>query len=87
MYIRKPTLDQKASYLGLYPLYGFVRNNGHECIVEYLGEGKDAPNYEVLAPAGFTFVPDGVTSLLCSTLDDMETRLQGNTLEQTETDE
>lgn len=65
----------------LYPLYGSVRVSGKPCHVEYLNEGRDNPNYEVLAPDGFWFYPDGVHSLLCFTLDDLDVRTDGNTLE------
>ena len=80
MYIRKPSIDQKAAYLGINPLYGFIKINGHSCIVEYLGEGKDEPNYEVLAPSGMHFVPDGITSMLGSTLAELGDRLSASML-------
>ncbi|VVC05152.1 Uncharacterised protein [uncultured archaeon] len=80
MHVQKATMKQKKSYNGLYPLYGFAKVNGQLCTVEYLGEGKGEPNYEVLAPENYQFVPDGVHSLLCETLTDMEVRIDGNEL-------
>lgn len=63
MKIRKATSTEKDNYRGVHGLYGFVSVRGifakHEqtfdCSVEYLGEGKDEPNYEVIAPSGLHF--------------------------------
>lgn len=81
MRISKASPDQKASYKGITPLYGFARIDGQRCIVEYLGEGRDNPNYEVLAPDGFRFTPEGTTTLIGFTLSDLIERIEMNSLE------
>jgi hypothetical protein len=55
-------------------LHGFVKVDGQTCAIEYLGEGPGEPNYEVMAPTGHHF-DEGVHSLLCTTLDDLQTRI------------
>ena len=57
----------------LYPLYGFVKASGHLCYVEYLGEGREGPNYEVIAPEGRHFT-GGLHTLLCADLCDLDER-------------
>ena len=50
------------------PLYGYVTISGHQCVIEYLGEGQGEPNYELFAPEGYTFEMGGPHSSLYSTL-------------------
>lgn len=58
--ITKATFNEKRSYHGLHPLYGWIIIDGHRCAIEDLrGAGpKDDPAYEVLAPAGMKFDGD-----------------------------
>ena len=75
---RRATPNEQNAYAGitpapLYPLYGFVKVDGRLCYVEYPGEGRGGPNYEVIAPTGFHF--DGpLHTLLCVDLKDLDTR-------------
>lgn len=63
MKIRKAEVHEKRQYTGLYPLYGFVtvpavlggEKTRMTIPVEYLGEGRDQPNYEAIAPKGMHF--------------------------------
>lgn len=62
----------------LYTLYGYVKVSGSLmgcksswlCPVEYLGEGKDEPNYEIHAPKGMHF-EGGLHTILGTTQQDM----------------
>ena len=79
---RKATEQEKEAYLTtkpVYPLVGFIRHEGRDLPVEGLFEGKDEPNYEVMAPKGLHFsYPNGegapcascLHSLLATTLKD-----------------
>jgi hypothetical protein len=62
----------------LYPLSHWVKVDGVECAVEYLGSywDKGDPNYEIMAPTGFHFGEgyDALHSLLCDSLDDVRKR-------------
>lgn len=69
--IQKATLDEKRQYDGIHPLYGYLEIGSHRCPVEYLGEGKDNPNYELLAPSGYQFIVNGTHTLLGFTLRDL----------------
>lgn len=66
MKIRKAEEHEKRKWQEsgeLYPLHGYVRVQGVLggiigywcCEVEYLGEGKDEPNWEIHAPKGMHF--------------------------------
>jgi hypothetical protein len=66
MKIRKATDIEKQRWTEakeLYPLFGYVVVEGSlggtkgrwSCAIEYLGEGKDEPNYEAHAPKGMHF--------------------------------
>lgn len=85
--IRKAEQAEKMHYAStgpLHPLYGYITVNGvmggtkgrWSCAVEYLGEGRDNPNYEVMAPNGLLFSPDYIHTLLASTLAEMYERLK-----------
>jgi hypothetical protein len=88
--IRKATDAEKRQWAEkkeLYPLFGFIKVKGvlgrcvgfWQCEVEYLGEGKDNPNYEIHAPKGMHFM-DGCHTLLAETQADCFERLCGNDL-------
>jgi hypothetical protein len=85
--IEKATVAQKRDYAerkingAINPLHGFVWVGNRRLYVEGLQEGRDDPKYEVMAPAGMRFMPDGVTTLLCFSLHDLDNRLQSNELE------
>lgn len=57
MTYRTATADQKAAYKGVYKLHGFLTlDSGEVCAVEDLREwGRDNPQWEVRAPAGYHF--------------------------------
>lgn len=80
MKIRKAEQHEKLNYENaVHPLFGFVKVSGvlngvkssWQCPVEYLGEGKDEPNYEVLAPKGMYFADDGRHTILGTTQRDL----------------
>jgi hypothetical protein len=83
MRIRKAEAHEKKNYTGINPLFGFVKVRGAlggvktswQCAVEYLGEGPDEPNYEVIAPTGMIFAPDGTHTLLGVTQSDLVNRI------------
>lgn len=79
--ITKATDSQKRQWAEakeLYPLFGYLTVKGSlggtlgkwACAIEYLGEGKDQPNYEIHAPKGMHF-SDGPHSLLGTTQADL----------------
>lgn len=78
MKIIKATDADKKHYRGLHPLFGsiivpgvFGKTKGRWCCsVEYLGEGKGEPNYEVLAPTGMHF-EQGTHTILGTTQRDL----------------
>jgi hypothetical protein len=88
--IFKATKAQQESYAQqqpkpLYPLWGYAvvevtKGLKKNCPVEFLNEGKDNPNYEIMAPDGYKFT-EGVHSLLCVNLADVRDRLKYNGLE------
>ena len=50
----------------VYPLYGYVIKNGNKWVIEDLRGSHDGdPKFEVMAPDGYVFEPDGVHTLLC----------------------
>lgn len=63
----------------LYPLYGYIFIAGTKCIIEDLrGDwDRDNPQYEIIAPKGKIFVPDGVHSMLCFDYADIQERIAG----------
>jgi len=61
-------------------LYGWIKMNSQTVPVEYLGEGQDNPNYEVIAPRGFVFDADETHTLIGFTLADMHERIASNNL-------
>lgn len=77
MKIRKAEDHEKANYNGLYQLFGYVTvpavvagtKTRFVCAVEYLGEGKDNPNYEAIAPKGMKFDGEVHTLLGCTQRD------------------
>lgn len=91
--LRKASDSEKRNYADgtpkVHPLFGFIKVEGvlggvkghWDCAVEYLGEGRDNPNYEVMAPDGMRFEPDGCHSLLAFTQADAVSRLVGTHLE------
>jgi hypothetical protein len=81
--IRKATDEEKGNYHGRYPLFGFIKCSGKECAVEDLrgSWSRPDPTYEVMAPKGFIFVPDGVHTLLADDLADVRSRVGANSLE------
>lgn len=56
---------------GIYPLAGYVTIDGHVCEVEGLPPNPDNIKYEILAPEGMEFMPDGITSRLCWSLSEV----------------
>ena len=88
--IRKATDTEKrqwAEAINLWPLVGYIKVKGvlggtvgfWQCSVEYLGKGKNAPDYEVHAPKGMHFM-NGKHTLLAETQADCLYRLIGNDL-------
>lgn len=83
MKIRKATPEEKKNYRGVRPLFGFVKVPGvfakhkqtFDCPVEYLGEGPDDPNYEVIAPSGMHFEGERLHTILGVTQQDMLDRI------------
>lgn len=78
--IRKATDAEKASAAAeqyrCYPLYGYVKHrSGVELEVEELNDRDNDIKYEVLAPAGQHFYPDGLHTLLCSNQKDVFQRI------------
>lgn len=85
MKIIKATDEEKKAYAEtqprpVAPLFGWVMMQGQRIAVEYLGEGKDEPNYEAIAPTGFHFTEE-VHTLIGVTQRDLLDRLAGNGLE------
>ena len=80
--IRKATPEEKAEYWKtspVYPLYGYIKHDGHELAIEDLRcWPKEDPQYEVLAPDGHIFCPDGLHTILCHTLKDVRARVMEN---------
>jgi hypothetical protein len=66
----------KANPREISPLFGFVMVDGHRVAVEYLGEGKDEPNYEALAPDGYHF-DCGTHTILGTTQRDLTDQIFG----------
>lgn len=89
MKIIKASEADKRHYRGLRPLFGHVIVKGVFgktkarwcCPVEYLGEGRDEPNYEVIAPTGMHF-EQGTHTILGTTqrdlLDQIDTLVECN---------
>ena len=59
--IRKAEAHEKANYRGVHGLFGYIEQvpavfagvkTRFTVPVEYLGEGRDEPNYEAIAPNG-----------------------------------
>lgn len=79
MKIRKAEDHEKKNYRGGRPLFGFVTVDAvfakaktrFVCPVEYLGEGKDEPNYEVIAPSGLHFETNRTHTILGTTQRDL----------------
>lgn len=84
--IRKASATEKANYTvagyKVHPLFGFIKVEGSlggtkarwDCAVEYLGEGPENPNYEVLAPDGMRF-RGGTHTLMGETQKDLCERI------------
>lgn len=71
---RKATAEEKREYAKtkpVYPLWGFCRVGKIRCAVEHPNEGPGEPNYEIMAPDGYIFEPDGVHTMLCQTLEEV----------------
>ena len=92
--IIKATDEQKREYrnaimakgaVRVPPLYAYVTIGGQECAIVYLGEGKDAPNYELIAPDGYCLEPERHSELY-STLNEMREGLGSIRLEPCEPD-
>jgi hypothetical protein len=76
---RKATPAEKAEYGTrdtLYQLSHWVKVDGVECAVEYLGGywDKGDPNYEIILPDGFHAKSDPLHTLLCHGLKDVAER-------------
>lgn len=83
MKIRKAQHYEKQHYSGLHPLFGYVTMSSvlggvrtrHTVVIEYLGEGRDEPNYEAILPDGFHLALEGIHTVLGVTQKDLKTRL------------
>lgn len=81
--VKKATHEERLEYEKtnpVYTLYGFVKIGQHLCEIEWPNE-PDGPKYEVMAPRGYIFNPEGVHTLLCFSLTDLQVRVSGNELE------
>jgi hypothetical protein len=81
----KATDAERAEYAKsgpVYPLYGFIKHDGHRCAVEDLHGSWSAPDpvYEVMAPKGMHFIHSYCHSLLATSLRDVAQRLGGEKL-------
>lgn len=83
MRLRKATASEQEAYKGIYPLYGFVKIEGHECPVEFLGSvaGEDDPRYEIMMPDGFHVAQEWIHTRLCWTLAEVREEARSITLE------
>ncbi len=84
--IVKATQAEKEIYnltKPIYPLYGFIILDGHQCPIEDLrgSWSKPDPIYEVMAPKGFHFDVEQVHTLLCCDLAEIKMRCGMNNLE------
>lgn len=84
--ITKATRSEKIKYSQrrpkpVHPLYGVVNVSGTDCVIEFLNEGSDNPNYEVIAPAGKYFPEHDLHNVLCGTVADILDQMTGVTLE------
>lgn len=68
---------------GLYKLHGHVALGAHLCRLEDLRGAWSRPDpvWEVHAPDGYIFQPEGLHSLLGHTQSDLAERLEGATVE------
>lgn len=62
----------------LYPLYGYIKCDGIDCVVEILNQEDN--KYEVHAPNGWHFVPDYLHTMLAVDLADLRERVSNNGL-------
>lgn len=96
MAIVKATDAQKRQWAEageLYPLFGYLTVKGSlngtlgrwSCAIEYLGEGRDAPNYEIHAPRGMHF-NDGQHTILGQIQSDLLRQVGGARLVECEKD-
>jgi hypothetical protein len=82
---RRATQEEKVAYLAtpprkVYPLWGWVKIEGHRCPIEFPNEGEGNPKYEIMAPEGFHFMYDETHSLLCYDMKDVVARSSGAVL-------
>lgn len=84
MKLRKAEEHEKKNYQGLSPLFGYVSGvpatvcgvkTRYTVPVEYLGEGKDQPNYEAILPTGLRLIGDQIHTVLGTTQRDLLDRL------------
>lgn len=83
MKIQKAELHEKQNYTGLYPLFGYVTVQASiggcktrvTVPIEYLGEGKDEPNYEAILPDGLHLACEHIHTVLGTTQADLLDRL------------
>lgn len=83
MKIRKAEAHEIRNYSGVYPLFGYVKvpavlagsKTSYNVAIEYVGEGKDQPNYEAIAPKGMHFDEEGLHTVLGPTQRDVLDRL------------
>ena len=90
MTIIKATPEEKIEYQKtnpVYPLYGWAisKKENYKLAIEYLGEGPGQPNYEVIAPDGYSWLEEH--TLLCFDLKDLRERLTGNSLRKCDCEE
>lgn len=80
--VRKADEKEKSKYYGVYPLYGFIKSGDFDIAIEDLRSwSKPNPQYEVIAPEGYHFFPDGTHTLLCHDMKDIKERVSVNDLE------
>lgn len=81
MKVFKAAQTQKDAYDGVYPLHGFVKVGDKVCTLEDLRSWpKGDPQWELLAPDGYRFEPEGTHTLLADSLQDLQDRLNGVSL-------
>jgi hypothetical protein len=82
MRITKASFSERQSHRSGNDLYGYVRINGHNCIIEYDGRvSRGASSLVVAAPKGFLFRPGDTQHARFDSLPALQVRLKELSLE------
>ena len=84
--ILKPTEEQALKYDGIYPIHGYVKLDGVECVLEDLRRFATDfdPRWEMVAPEGYHFFPEGTHTVLGFSQKDLFDRLAGTSVNKCE---